>query len=657
MESITYNNNTITFDIESRIDWAGSQKLKKITVLNSNSNIVKTCELNYDYFETLYLGKGYKTKGNYIGEKDYRLKLMGLTIDQVQNYQFEYNSENLPSKNSFAVDLWGYYNGQTQNKSLIANLEDFEPSSSLNVTHASAFSRNKPNIKYSIERFTKACSLEKIRLPTGGLIQFHYSLNEFDNYKVPSDPSKGTTRYYGNGLKIDSIITWSSNNVRSSKTAYTYEQGKLQIPTQNYYSKHEGYTEITPIGNEGIINTYSGNFLNINSNNFYIPNITGSGNGVGYSKVSTIQYDINNATANGKQVQYFVNNPDILHPLPYGDLIDFIPSYHKGFENGTVLSEEIYKNNEIQKKTTYDYQVLNPTNTIEYNGRTTYLGRWGVDCGYDQVLVCYYPIYKPQTLLTKKTTEDFHSGTSVTLTESFFYNENHLLNYKGTEPASSTHSVEDRIYYPADIISSSQYDAITKEKMGKLIELNRIDEKIKIESSIRNMGHLTTKTSYIEYQEWNKFLPTYCYTSLGNVALSLECSFKYNSSSQIIEETDKSTQVTAYIWSYNKQYVVAKVQNASYVDVSNAIPGFLSFIENSISPSDTQLNSFSNSLRAALPNSQITTYTYKPLVGMTTATDPRGITTFYEYDPLNRLQYIKDKDNKILQSFDYNYKQ
>ena len=55
-------------------------------------------------------------------------------------------------------------------------------------------------------------------------------------------------------------------------------------------------------------------------------------------------------------------------------------------------------------------------------------------------------------------------------------------------------------------------------------------------------------------------------------------------------------------------------------------------------------------------NAQLTTYTYDPLYGVTSITDPNNMTGYYEYDAFGRLALIRDNEKKILKTFQYNYR-
>lgn len=60
-------------------------------------------------------------------------------------------------------------------------------------------------------------------------------------------------------------------------------------------------------------------------------------------------------------------------------------------------------------------------------------------------------------------------------------------------------------------------------------------------------------------------------------------------------------------------------------------------------------------LRLHPTTAQMTTYTYSPLVGMTSACSPNNLATYYEYDGLGRLAQIRDIDSNILKKYDYQY--
>ncbi|MCX2495293.1 RHS repeat protein [Pedobacter sp. PF22-3] len=63
-----------------------------------------------------------------------------------------------------------------------------------------------------------------------------------------------------------------------------------------------------------------------------------------------------------------------------------------------------------------------------------------------------------------------------------------------------------------------------------------------------------------------------------------------------------------------------------------------------------------DNIRFQPKNAQMTTFEFDPLVGMTSSTDAKGMTTTYEYDAFQRLKIIKDQNGNILKQTNYHYK-
>lgn len=52
---------------------------------------------------------------------------------------------------------------------------------------------------------------------------------------------------------------------------------------------------------------------------------------------------------------------------------------------------------------------------------------------------------------------------------------------------------------------------------------------------------------------------------------------------------------------------------------------------------------------------QMTTYTYEPLIGITSQCDANNKITYYEYDSFGRLKTIRDQDRNVIKTMDYQY--
>ena len=116
---------------------------------------------------------------------------------------------------------------------------------------------------------------------------------------------------------------------------------------------------------------------------------------------------------------------------------------------------------------------------------------------------------------------------------------------------------------------------------------------------------------------------------------------------------NKHSKSISYIWGYSGQYPVAKIENKNY----NALPQSL-VSQIKITTDQTTLIGQLEQLRTSgsLSDALVTTMTYKPLVGVSSATDPKGDIQYFMYDVFGRLIQIEDKNGNILQENEYRYR-
>jgi len=142
-------------------------------------------------------------------------------------------------------------------------------------------------------------------------------------------------------------------------------------------------------------------------------------------------------------------------------------------------------------------------------------------------------------------------------------------------------------------------------------------------------------------------------------------SFDYDGSGNIITQTKTNVMSTSYLWGYGNSLPVVQIQNIAQGDIPSAVTANISShafsgstnyndIQTDIAYLKTQLSTLSSAA-----NYMITLYTYKPLIGITSATDPRGTTTYYNYDAVGRLSEIYRMVNgakQSVQTYQYNFK-
>ncbi len=212
-------------------------------------------------------------------------------------------------------------------------------------------------------------------------------------------------------------------------------------------------------------------------------------------------------------------------------------------------------------------------------------------------------------------------------------------------------TVKNRLYYPKDnnVVGA---DA--------LIANNRLNEVVKTETYKNNNLLFTQKTDYNTSLNSNVIMPDVIFTQKSTNSGNQEdrIHYEYYNNGNIKESYVTNGAHTVYIWGYNNQLPIAKIENATYAQVSSQISALqnISDSDNDNTVNEDALRTALTSLRNSLPNAMVSTYTYDPLIGVTSMTDPKGYTIYYKYDEFQRLDHITDADDHVIKKYNYNYK-
>lgn len=660
LQAIRFPNGSINFSYNSDRKDRRKYRLTGIEVKQNNQR-VKAYSLEHGYFSpSSSLTHSQASTNN---RDQYRLKLDKLIMRDASHlsvgaYNFSYNSSAyLPAyintyglapnyggaeKRYFGQDYWGYYNGVATNGNLFTC---HVGENRYNITVPQA--NRMPN-----EHYTKACILEEITFPTGGKTRFEYEIHKYD--------LQGEGKPAG-GLRIKQVTSYSDN--ATITRVYDYQPGRVNLvgweqPSGDRYS--QGHLD----GSSSI------KVYDYYQSESPVPLAYSGGSSVYYSNVT--EYEGSATTNYYGKTEYLFNSAgidiDYLCPcmLPTIGDYPFFPYleyrfYDRGWKRGQLQKTKVYKQTgttfSLIKETRYTYNNLISTEKhmvgfkafANVSPSQNFVNTNTYPFNHAEYLYQYMNLEVETGLIKLKKIEetDYLDGVAVTQTTEHFYDR--LSNQYEVTETHQTRSdgkiLKTSYTYPKDI-NTGVYNAMAS--------LNMLTPVIKKTERLDTNFIEETETVYKSWSVMNGYAPSVIKQKRGTGSVQTKVEYVLvDAKGNPVFVTLNGTDNVVYLWGYNHQYVIAKIENISYTTFTNTIgQALVNSLASSASPNMTTVNN----LRNSLPGSLVTTYTYKPLIGVTAITDPKGLTTTYEYDSYNRLKTVKDPSGNIIEEYTYNYR-
>ncbi|SEG38469.1 hypothetical protein SAMN05421847_2141 [Halpernia humi] len=490
-------------------------------------------------------------------------------------------------------------------------------------------------------------------------------------------PDKFNIQYSTTQTKTGSV----GSRLLSSKK---YDFGGALLGEQYYY--YEGFNYLYPLdfisykaelmGPDGYGYGFKfvGTSMNINSgeqkilinpqNSFVFDKVSISEGGANYQK--------------GGEVHYFRQQADHPNSIISGfQANDYkIYSYDSDLNGQESKTEIIDQNKSVLKRIEYDYSErstlekpfysivahdyyarltggLDPTHMV-VNGVGSYDPLYNVE-------VMQYNINSFNKFLQRETTTDYLNGSPLITTTEYFYNN--LAHYQQTSQKRT---------FPDGTILQSDYQYAQEKGNQYLIGKNMVGIPLQTTVTKNNVGVSSVETKYpisqTEASTKTNGLPlpmsaiSYSLQIPGSSSTpTTEVTYdQYDAKGNLLQYTTKAGIPVAIIWGYNQTQPIAKIEGATYAQVSSLATQLItaSDLDAADPTKESDLISALDNFRknSAMANYQISTYTYDPLIGVTSITPPSGIREIYKYDAANRLQSVKDVNGNILKEYKYNYK-
>ena len=670
LTKIKWKNSSIIFNYTTdRLDCM-KERLVNIEIKDTNS----LEEINFDNDE--YLGNN---------ESNYRMLLSSVKIND-KTYSFKYNRTALPNYESITKyydDFWGYYNGE-HDYSI-----PFEwTAGSISGSNVTFSQRSYISIREPDTLLTQAGIIESIAYPTGGHTVFSFEQNRGKNVYQGIEGKTESINYFG-GLRVNKITNYIGDTIVGEKY-YEYEDGSTVTSiTPSHFCKTNTVFFVPTVVNPQGSGLYNPEDILTDQNEFAssgMPNYPINNYGsIGYYKKVT---ELNNKSGvNSGKTIYIYSSPDY-HPART------ISRYDMGNQKPVLLKKLYYsfENNKFKlvKKEDYTYETIDQDKFLY--GIKVSEGEY-VSTDPSPILptmkpVSYY-LYalkikgfsyfsnfdieegianKSYRLLKKKTTKLYCNNDSI--------ESNVLYNYDPSYRVSSP--IEIKTTNSDGVVEVNKYlypfECATQSNVYKnMVVNNMLSPIIELCTSKNNEIINSVLTTYKESS--SNFVPDKIYSLVTSTPLSSFTAFNgttkdshYNAAPKVIynsydaygnptQITTEDGIVTSYLWAYNKEYLVAKIESSSSTSISVSVDDIslsksdnLADIRNDVVYLQSLLSTYISD-----DNYQVTLYTYKPLVGMTSSTAPNGVTTYYEYDDFGRLKNVRNDDGKITSRSFYHY--
>lgn len=128
---------------------------------------------------------------------------------------------------------------------------------------------------------------------------------------------------------------------------------------------------------------------------------------------------------------------------------------------------------------------------------------------------------------------------------------------------------------------------------------------------------------------------------------------QYDARGNILQQRRTNDNPTSYLWGYRTTLPIAQIRNATYGELQQRLQTL--GIAIATLSTDAQFQAAMSRLRQSWPQVQLVSFTYQPLIGVTSQTDPAGRTITYEYNGLGQLVRTRDERGRILSQQQYHY--